>query len=170
MTTPDVLVTGGAGFLGGALVARLAAQGARVRATVHRTAPRRAVPGVEWMPADLTRPEDCARAVAGVGRVFHCAAASSGAAVIVSRPLAHVTPNVVMNAQLLEAAWDAGVGRFVFLSSSVVYPDTGTRPTREDEAFVGEPHPVYHAVGCMKRYTEQLCELYARRLPRTMPA
>jgi GDP-L-fucose synthase len=124
---------------------------------------------VEWVAADLTRVEDCRRAVEGAREVIHCAAASSGAAVIVGNPVAHLTPNVVMNAQLLEAAWAAGVQRFVFLSSSVVYPDVGARPVGEGEAFAGEPHPVYHAVGCMKRFSEQLCELYARRLARRMP-
>lgn len=163
------LVTGGAGFLGSHVVARLAAAGRTVRATAHRWPPAGAARGVEWVVADLTRAEDCRRVVDGVTDVIHCAAASSGAAVIVANPLAHLTPNVVMNAQLLEAAWLAGVGRFAFLSSSVVYPDTGRRPVREDEGSVGEPHPVYHAVGCMKRFAEQLCELYARRLERRMP-
>ena len=40
-------------------------------------------------------------------------------------PLAHVTPNIVMNAQLLDASYDAGIKRFVFISSSAVYPPTG---------------------------------------------
>lgn len=166
---PDVLVTGGAGFLGGALVARLAASGARVRATVHRApAPQGPAP-VEWVAADLTRPEDCARAVAGVARVFHCANVSVGAAATVERPLAMVTPNVVMNTRLLDAAWHAGVARVVFLSSSVVYPDVGARPVREDEGRTGAPHPAYAAVGGMKRYAEELCALYATGLPRAMP-
>jgi len=166
---PEVLVTGGAGFLGGALVARLAASGERVRATVHRTAAPRGLANVEWLAADLARPEDCARAVGGVERVFHCANVSVGAAATVADPLAMVTPNVVMNAQLLDAAWRAGVARVVFLSSSVVYPDVGARPVREDEGRDGEPHPAYHAVGGMKRYAEELCAVYATKLPRTMP-
>jgi GDP-L-fucose synthase len=165
----DVLVTGGAGFVGGALVARLAASGARVRATVHRAAARRGLGDVEWIAADLTRPEDCRRAVAGVARVFHCANVSTGAGTTVHDPLAMVTSNVVLNAQVLDAAWRAGVARLVFLSSSVVYPDAGARPLREEEGRDGTPHPAYAGVGGMKRYAEELCALYATGLPRTMP-
>ncbi len=164
-----VLVTGAAGFIGQHLVMRLTADGVRVRAAVRRTTPV-LVRGVEYVHADLTRLEDCQRAVAGVHAIVHCAASSSGAAVIVANPLVHVTPNTVMNAQLLDAAYQAGVERFVFLSSSVVYPEAGTRPMREEEALVDHPYAAYHGVGWMKRYTEVLCEWYARRLPgRKMP-
>jgi GDP-L-fucose synthase len=141
------------------------AEGFRVRATWHRTRPPRRIPGVEWMHADLTRASDCAIACIGVQRVYMCAAATSGAAVMVENPLAHVTPNAVMNAQMLDAAHRAGVERFVFLSSGAAYPPTGDRPVAEDEMFAGEPHPVYHAVAWMKRYAEILCETYARRIP-----
>lgn len=162
---PLALVTGGAGFIGGYVAARLMAEGYRVRATWHRNRPPRRIPGVEWMHADLTRASDCAIACIGVQRVFMCAAATSGAAVMVETPLAHVTPNVVMNAQMLDATQRAGVERFVFLSSGAAYPDTGDRPVKEDEMFAGEPYPAYHAVAWMKRYTEILCETYARRTP-----
>ena len=104
-----ILVAGGSGFIGGNLVARLVRRGCRVRATYRRPIALSAREPVEWIRADLTRPEDCARAVHGIDVVFHCAANTSGAAVIAQRPLVHVTPNVVMNAVLLEAAHAAGV-------------------------------------------------------------
>ena len=159
-----VLVTGGAGFIGASLCARLVGEGARVRATVHARRPARPVGDVEYVAADLTRPEDCGRAVADADYVFHCAAVTSGAAVMVATPLVHVTPNVVMNAQLLEAAHAAGVRRFLFIGSGAAYPPTGDRPVAEAEMLAGEPYAVYHPVAWMKRYTEILCETYARRV------
>jgi GDP-L-fucose synthase len=160
----SALVTGGAGFLGAHVVRRLVRDGWRVRATVHRREPEPRIAGVEYVAADLERTEDCRRVVAGMDRIVMCAAATSGAAVMVATPLAHVTPNVVMNARMLEAAWEAGVPHFVFVSSSAAYPETGARPVAETEMLAGDPPPVYHAVGWMKRYAEILCELYARRL------
>jgi GDP-L-fucose synthase len=159
-----ILVAGGSGFIGGNLVARLVRRGCRVRATYRRPIALSAREPVEWVRADLTRPDDCARVVHGVDVVFQCAASTSGAAVIVQRPLVHVTPNVVMNALLLEAAHAAGAERFVFLSSAAAYPPAGDRPLREDEMFSGEPYPKYYPAAAMKRFAETLCEIYARRI------
>lgn len=163
-----ILVTGATGLVGTHLVARLAAAGVPLRATVHRRAPERALPGVEYVPADLQDAGSCARVVAGMDLVYHCAANSQGAAVICTSPLDHVTPNVVMNARLLEAAWRAGVQRFVWIGSSTGYPDAGDRAVREEELLEGEPHPSYFWVGWMKRYTEILCRGYREHLPRPM--
>jgi GDP-L-fucose synthase len=164
----NVLVAGGAGFIGSHLVTRLAPLGCRIRATVHERPATPALPDVEYLAADLTRMEDCRRAASGMDVVFMCAANTSGAAVIASSPLSHVTPNVVMNAQLLDAAYHAGVKKFVFISSSVVYPPSGTRPVREDEAFAGDPPDVYFASGWMKRSAEALCRAYAEKIPKPM--
>ncbi|HOY10715.1 MAG TPA: NAD-dependent epimerase/dehydratase family protein, partial [Candidatus Omnitrophota bacterium] len=119
---------------------------------------------VEYVTADLTLPEDCQRVVRGMDYVFHCAASTSGAAVISKTPLVHVTPNIVMNARLMEAAYTARVKKFLWLSSSTGYPLTGTRPVREEEMFTGDPYEKYFGVGWMKRYTEILCRMYAQKL------
>lgn len=162
----NVLVTGGSGFLGGHLVRRLHGLGARVR-TTYLSRPV-AAEGVEAMRADLTLKEDCARAVAGMDYVFMCAAVTSGAAVITSSPLTHVTPNVVMNALTMDAAYEAGVRKFVFISSGAAYPETGDRPVHEDEMFSAEPYDGYYAAAWMKRYAETLCRVYAEKIKRPM--
>lgn len=159
-----ILVTGASGFLGGSLVRRLVAEGHRVRALVHENEPIGLAGPCEIVRGDLGRPEDCRRAVDGVDRVFHFAAVTSGAAVMVRTPLVHLTPNVVMNTLLLEAAHAAGVRRFVFPSSGAAYPPTGNRPVREEEMFSADPYDGYYAVASMKRFTELLCEMYANRV------
>jgi GDP-L-fucose synthase len=113
--------------------------------------------------------QDCERAVEGVDFVFMCAAKTSGAAVMTQAPLSHVTPNVVMNAQLLEAAYRAKVKKFIFLSSSAAYPPSGDRPVREEEMFGADPYEVYYSVGWMKRYAEILCKIYAEKIKSPMP-
>jgi GDP-L-fucose synthase len=164
-----ILVTGSAGFIGGQLVRRLAGVGARVRATLNQTDPRQPVEGVDYVRADLRELDDCRRVCDGMAAVFMAAANTQGAAVMTRSPLAHVTPNVVMNTHMLAAAHGAGVGKFVFISSGAAYPDTGTRPVTEGEMFDGEPAEVYHAVAWMKRYAEILCETYARRVDPPLP-
>ena len=138
----NVLVAGGAGFVGANLVLRMLALGANVRATLHRKDAVITDSRIEYIKTDLLVMEDCQKAVRDMDYVFLCAANTSGAAVIAATPLVHVTPNVIMNVQLLEAAYFARVKKFVFLSSNAAYPPTGERPVKEDEMFNGDPYPV----------------------------
>ena len=160
----SVLVTGATGFVGSNLLLKLLEAGARVRAVVHQRPPVIDDNRIDYLTADLTAREDCQAAVKGIDCVFHCAASTSGAAVIAKTPLVHVTPNIIMNAQLLEAAYTSGVKKFLWLSSSTGYPPAGERPVGEDEMFSGDPYGKYFGVGWMKRYTEILCRMYAQKL------
>ncbi|WP_413204348.1 NAD-dependent epimerase/dehydratase family protein [Rhodospirillum sp. A1_3_36] len=162
-----VLVAGGSGFLGSNLVARLARDGVGpIRATWRSRQPHDPPAGVEWVQADLRDAAVCERVVQGIDTVFLCAAHTSGAAVITGSPLSHVTPNVLINTLLLEAAHNAGVKRVVFLSTGSVYPDTKGVPVKEEDAFSAPPFDTYFAVGWMKRYTETLCRTYAEKIPK----
>ena len=122
-----VLVAGGSGFIGVNLINRLLSMGAKVRATNHMKGPVILDERIEYVRCDLTLMEDCKKAVSDVDYVFLCAANTSGAAVIASTPLVHVTPNILMNSQMLEAAYFAKVKKFVWLSSNAAYPPSGDR-------------------------------------------
>jgi len=164
-----VLVTGAAGLVGASLVARLVREGAKVRATFHNSSPRETVPGAEYVQLDLTRQENCNVAVAGVRYIFHCAAGGSGAGGTAASPMAHVTPNIVMNAWLADAAYNAGVEKVLFFGSTTAYPLT-EKPVKEEDLFSGELFEKYYFVGNMKRFSEILCRMYGEKLPRRMSA
>lgn len=120
-----VLVTGAGGFIGGRMVEMLHASGAAtVRASVRRwsTAARIGRLPVEIVLSDITRPEDCARAVEGMDFVIHCAVGSREVIVDGTR-------------NLLQAAKDAGVRRVVHLSTIDVYGQA-TGKVDESLAFV----------------------------------
>lgn len=159
-----VLVAGGSGLIGGGLVRRLARDGVHVRATYLRHAPVVGERGVVHVRADLTQPDDCRRVVEGADVVFLCAASTSGAAAIASTPMIHVTPNVLINTLMLDAAYAAGVKTVVFVSSTTVYAPSGGRPVHEDELLEGDPYDKYYFVGWMKRFTEILCRMYGEKL------
>ena len=166
----NVFVAGGSGFLGTNILLYLSQQGCnKIRATHFENEPKTEIPGVEWVKADLRVQENCHKVMEGMDYVFHAAANTAGAAVMVHTPLVHVTPNVVMNAYMLEAAYSAGVEKFLFISSGAAYPDAGAHPAEEDEMLEGEPLGVYHAVAWMKRYTEILCKTYATKIKKPMP-
>lgn len=164
-----VLVTGGAGFIGTNLIRRLLLAGCRVRATIHSHPAVQPSADVEYCNADLTRMEDCRKAVEGMDFVFHCAAATSGAVVIEHSPLTHITPNLVMTSQLMEASYHEKIKKFLYISSSVAYPPSDDRPVREEEMFEGHPYDVYFGAGWMKRTAEWLCIFYARKLKDPLP-
>jgi GDP-L-fucose synthase len=162
-----ILVAGATGLIGSHLTRRLLAEGARVRAThFKRELPIRH-PNLETLRADLTRGEDCRMVVRDMEWVFLCAASTSGAATIQATPMVHVTPNVLINSQMLEACYEAGVAKFQWLSSTVAYPPSD-KPVREEEMFQGEPFEKYYFAGWTKRFTEILCRMYGEKLARRM--
>ncbi|HPG00746.1 MAG TPA: NAD(P)-dependent oxidoreductase [Kiritimatiellia bacterium] len=162
----NVLVTGGAGFIGGNLVRRLADAGAKVRATLHKSQPAKRDVRVEYVTADLLREDECAGVCADMEYVFLCAANTSGAAVMEKTPLVHLTPNLIMNARMLEAAYTAGVNKTLFISSNTVYP-VSDEPVKEDDCR-NEFFEKYFVVAWMKRFTEIMCEMYATKIKKPM--
>ena len=163
-----VLVAGGTGFIGVNLIERLLSLGAKVRATIHKNPKVLHDDRIEYISCDLSKMADCITATEGMDYVFLCAANTSGAAVMQNTPLVHVTPNLLINSQMLEASYFADIKKFIWISSGAAYPPTGERPVSEEEFFDGDPHDKYYPVAWMKRYTEILCRMYSEKLPRTM--
>jgi nucleoside-diphosphate-sugar epimerase len=119
------LVTGGAGFIGSHLVEALLAQGIRVRVLDDFSTGTRAnlaavADAIELLEGDIRDNALCQRACAGVDRVWHLAAMAS-VPQSVADPLAAHAINTTGTLQLLVAARDAGVRRFVFASTCAVY-------------------------------------------------
>ncbi|MFT3707250.1 MAG: SDR family oxidoreductase [Archangium sp.] len=137
------LVTGGAGFIGSHLVQTLLRDGHRVVALDNfitgyqhnlDDAVKRAGSGAAdrftFIKGDITVGDDCARACNGVDFVLHQAALGSVPRSIAT-PLDSHRNNVDGFINMLVAARDAKVKRFVYASSSSVYGDEQTLPKVE---------------------------------------
>jgi len=157
-----ILVAGGSGFVGTHLTSHFTNLGAHVRSTFHSKEPRQRIGSVEYVSADLMNSEDCKRVTRDVDYVFMAAANSSGAAVMERTPLVHLTPNLIMNAQMLEASYENSVSRFCFISSNTVYPLTDFAVKESDANF--EYFDKYFIVGWMKRFSEIMCEMYSNNI------
>ena len=128
-----ILVSGAAGLLGREVVRLLVERGTSVRAldVVPETGP--APVGVDRRTGDLMDPEVCRAAVAGAGAVVHAAAVqfrSPGYRRFRSEP--YFGRNAETTRRLLAASIAAGVQRFVFVSSGMVYGRPGVGALRED--------------------------------------
>ena len=113
---PDVLVTGGGGFLGGALVRGLLARGHRVRSFSRGAYPELEALGVDVVRGDLADAAAVRRACAGCEVVFHNAARAA----VWGRHDAFYGPNVLGTQNVLQACRDEGVPRLVFTSTASV--------------------------------------------------
>ncbi len=115
---PAVLVTGATGFVGGRLVAALAAQGQRVRALTRRSTGLEALeqPGIEVVRGDLLDSPSLVRAAEGASLVFHAAARVSDW----GPREAFFAANVDGTRNLVAACREAGVARLVHLGSLTV--------------------------------------------------
>ena len=141
------LVTGGAGFIGSHVTARLVALGYRVRVvddfSTGKESNLYSVAGaIELVRGDLCDPDVCRRAVEGIDVVFHLAALASVPASLVD-PWACHAANVNGTMRLLEACARAKVQRVVYSSSSAVYGDTEI--AAKVEAAEPEPRSPYAA-------------------------
>src|SRR5438067_8284796 len=126
------LITGGAGFIGSNLADALLARGDDVVVLDDlSTGYRENLPApVELFEAEVSDGEAVARAMDGCEVVFHHAA-HRAVFRSVEHPLETDTANVHGTLTLLEAARAAGVGRFVYASSSSVYGGAAELPTPE---------------------------------------
>ena len=132
----EFLVTGGAGFIGSNLVHRLVREGRSVRVLDNFATGRRenlsGIEGkIELHECDLRDASAVRDAVKNVRHVIHFGALPSVQR-SVEDPLSSNEVNVTGTLNLLIAARDEKVSRFVFSSSSSVYGDTPTLPKRED--------------------------------------
>jgi GDP-L-fucose synthase len=123
---------------------------------------------VEYCQSDLKSAADADSVMKDMDYAFLLAASTSGAASISSTPMIHVTPNVVINTNCLEACYKNRIKKALWLSSTTSYPEMD-HPVVEDEMFLDDPYEKYYFVGWMKRFTEVLCNMYSNKLKEKMP-
>ncbi len=157
-----ILITGGSGFVGTNLLKRLSKFNCQLKATIHESEPQFEDKKIQYIKTDLTSREDCQNITKDIDLIFMCAANTSGAAVIQNNPLAHLTPNILMNLLLLESAYENNVAKALFISSNTVYPVTDY-PVKEKDV-TNEFYHKYFIVAWMKRFTEIVSEMYSEKI------
>ena len=158
-----VLVTGGGGFIGHHLVARLKADGLWVRAVDLKHPEYEKSSADEFEILDLRRWEDCLQATSGgIDQVYNLAADMGGIGYITAFHADIASNNTLINTHMLEASRLNRVGKFLFSSSACVYAQSKQNtaevaPLREEDAHPADPEPGY---GWEKLFAEELCRYY----------
>ena len=152
-----LLVTGGAGFIGSHLCEGLLARGHQVRVLDNLAYGRRDYlpEGVEFLQGDIRAPAACQAAAKGMDGIFHCAAMSRSGP---SQDQVEVCTqsNITGTQNMLLAARDAGVRRFVYSGSSTFY---GNRPVPHQESDLPDLLNIY---GLTKKVGEDYCLLFSK--------
>jgi nucleoside-diphosphate-sugar epimerase len=165
-TNSKILILGATGFVGRNLAEKLYKEG---YTNLRNHGFTRKLEGLgESVQGDLRDDKFVEEIMKGVDVVYHCAASTSNAVDTIYAPLLHVTPNVIINALTMEKAYKEGVKKFIFLSSSTIYPESGERAVRETDNIYESIYKTYFPVGWMKRYAEVLCKMYSEILVNPM--
>jgi len=158
MSNAKFLVTGGAGFIGSNLCEELLRLGKQVvcfdnfaTGKIENILSFFPNPGFKLIVGDIRNPGDCRKAVEGVDYILHEAALGSVPRSL-SDPITTNEVNVSGFLNMLVAARDARVKRFIYAASSSTYGDSQSLPKVED--VIGKPLSPY-------AITKYVNELYA---------
>ena len=168
----NVLVTGGASFIGSHLVDSLVALGARIRVAddlssgkLDNIRPHIEEGNVEFVESDLRKPGVADRVVEGMSIVFHLAADHGGRGYVDLHQAACAT-NLMLDGTLFRACHYAGVDKVVYASSGCVYPNHLQTNPKEviylTEEMVGPPYDADNLYGWAKLMGEMTLRAYYR--------
>lgn len=156
--SPTCLITGGSGFVGSALRARLAA-GAVPHTNFDRSSPGTTSQYETFRCADIRDRSELTDAMQGHTDVFHLAAEWNDVGVPDEE---YRTTNVAGTENLAAAATDAGVNRIVFVSSCSVYDFDGSNQPFDEDQTAENPPTLY---GQTKLEGEHILQKWAQADP-----
>jgi GDP-L-fucose synthase len=137
----QILITGGAGFLGSHIVEQLQQRGVRKdQLYIPRS-----------RDLDLRKWENCVKAVKGRDIVIHLAAKVGGIGFNQKYPGELFYDNAIMGIQMIEAARQEGVEKCVILGTVCAYPKFTPVPFSEDELWNGYPEETNAPYGIAKK-------------------
>ena len=152
LTGKRVWVAGDRGMVGSAIIRRLEAEDCEiVTAARERLDLRRQAETEAWMAE--TRPQAILLAAARVGGIH----AND------SRPAEFLYDNLMIEANVLEAAYRFGVEKVLLLGSSCIYPKFAPQPIRKEDLLTGVLEPTNEWYALAKIAGVKLCQAYRRQ-------
>ena len=153
-TGRKILLTGGAGFLGSHVIENLVQKRGVSKDDIY-------VPGSKH--SDLRIWDACRKAVEGIDIVIHLAAKVGGIGYNQKYPGTLFYDNIMMGAQLMEAARQEGVGKFVQIGTVCAYPKYTPVPFREEDLWNGYPEETNAPYGIAKKVLLVMAQAYRQQ-------
>ncbi len=162
------IVAGASGLVGSHALQRLMrCTDARVTALFHKKKPMIVWPGLEQVQVDLCdKPAVCSAFKGGDYLLLFAGVVAPGP-VMARDPVGIAISNLRILTTALDAAWEVGIKKVVWLSSTTVYPDVDG-PMTEDMGFIGPPVAGWAPIASTMRYVESLSQAYASHPARIM--
>ena len=157
----NILVTGGTGMIGSHLVELLLEKNANVRIVAHEREipPELEDKGLDVVSGDLTEKKFVEESVKDMDYVFHLAAYTGGLGRTSTHPASTLTPNLIMDGNVLECAKNEGIERFLYASCTCVYPND-EKTLEEEDAWKGNPPEIHASYSWSKRMGERQAIAY----------
>ena len=159
----NVLVAGGTGTIGTPLVKMLLDRGANVSVVSMDTpeyAKRVLGNDVEFTKLDLTLTENCLKATHGKDYVFNLVGIKGSVGIGETKVASYFVPMLRFQTNLMDAAFQSGASRYMFISSVCIYPQASEH--YEDNAWNGMPKQNDRIPGLAKRIGEIQGETYLK--------
>lgn len=153
----NVVVTGGTGLIGRPLVKKLIERGTNVR-IVSLDDPSRAHPEADFLQLNLTHFDNCMEACEGMDFVFHLAGIKGSPAMTAKQPASFFVPTILFNTNMMEAAYQSNIDRYLFTSTIGVY--SPAKVFYEDDVWRTFPSENDRFAGWAKRMGELQAEAY----------
>jgi len=146
-------IAGHTGLVGSALVRRWAGQPSMELLTATHAQLELTEPRAVWAWLEANRPHEMVLAAGKVGGI----GANAG------EPVAFLYENLMMEANLIRGAWQAGVRRLLNFGSSCMYPKACPQPMRPEHLMTGPMEPTSEPYAIAKWAGLSLCQSYNRQ-------
>ncbi|HRR67542.1 MAG TPA: NAD-dependent epimerase/dehydratase family protein, partial [Methanomassiliicoccales archaeon] len=149
-----IVLTGGAGFLGSAIVEKLVKERGvdRDQLIIPRS-----------RDTDLRAMDNCLRVTKDADIVVHLAAKVGGIGFNMSNPATLFYDNAMMGIQMMEAARQNGVGKFVAIGTICAYPKFTPVPFKEEDLWNGYPEETNAPYGLAKKMMLVQAQAYRKQ-------
>lgn len=155
----NVIVTGGAGFIGSEVVKQLINKGYNVRVVDNLSKPESSVKeGYEFIQGDLTDKDIAKKSFKGMDICINLAAKIGGIGYFHKYPATILSENNKIYSATFEAAVANNLKRMIYISSSMVFESAAKFPSREEDVY--KIPPPISSYGFSKLIGEQYCRAF----------